>query len=102
MRVVLDTNVFVSAALKDQSLPALAVHIVEDRGVLLKSIATERQLFDVLARPHLAPLIAPASHAWLRKLLAAAETVTITERIAACVIPQTTNFLSWPQTAMPI
>ena len=93
MRVVVDTNVFVSAALKDQSLPALAVHIVEDRGVLLKSIATERQLLDVLARPHLAPLIAPASHAWLRKLLAAAETVTITERIAACRDPTDDKFL---------
>ena len=51
MRVVVDTNVFVSAALKDKSLPALAVHVVEQRGILLKSIATERQLFEVLARP---------------------------------------------------
>ena len=29
MRVVVDTNVFVSAALKDKSLPALAVHVIE-------------------------------------------------------------------------
>src|SRR5260370_33504092 len=84
MRVVVDTNVFVSAALKDQSLPALAVHIVEERDVLLKSLATERQRFDVLARPHFALLIAPATHAWFRDLLAAAETVTITGGITAC------------------
>jgi predicted nucleic acid-binding protein len=51
MRVVVDTNVFVSAALKDKSLPALAVHLVGQRGTLLKSTATERQLFEVLARP---------------------------------------------------
>ena len=93
MRVVVDTNVFVSAALKDQSLPALALHIVEERDVLLKSTATERQLFDVLARPHFAVLIAPATHAWLRKLLAEAETVTITERIAACRDPTDDKFL---------
>ena len=93
MRVVVDTNVFVSAALKDQSLPTLAVHLVEERGVLLKSIATERQLFDVLARPHFALLITPDTHAWLRKLLTEAETVTITERIAACRDPTDDKFL---------
>jgi putative PIN family toxin of toxin-antitoxin system len=93
MRVVLDTNVFVSAALKDQSLPALAVHLVEERCILLKSIATERQLFNVLARPHFALLIAPATHAWLRKLLTEAERVTITERIAACRDPTDDKFL---------
>jgi putative PIN family toxin of toxin-antitoxin system len=93
MRVVLDTNVFVSAALKDHSLPALAVHLVEERGVLLKSTATERQLFNVLARPHFTLLIAPATHAWLRKLLTEAETVTITERIVACRDPTDDKFL---------
>jgi uncharacterized protein len=84
MRVVVDTNVLVSAALKDQSLPALAVHVIEQRGVLLKSAATEQQLFDVLARPYFVSLIAPAAFAWLKKLLAAAEAVTITERVVAC------------------
>ena len=84
MKVVVDTNVLVSAALKDQSLPALAVHVVEQRGVLLKSTATEQQLFEVLVRPYLAALIAPAAQPWLRKLLDRAEAVTITERVIAC------------------
>ena len=93
MRVVVDTNVFVSAALKDKSLPALAVHMVEQRGTLLKSIATERQLFEVLARPYFVPLLAPDTHDWLKKLLAAAETVAITEHIAACRDPTDDKFL---------
>lgn len=84
MRVVVDTNVLVSAALKDQSLPALTVHVIEQRGVLLKSTATEQQLFDVLARPYFVSLIAPAAHAWLKKLMDVAEVVTITERVVAC------------------
>jgi len=84
MRVVVDTNVFVSAALKDKSLPALSVRIVEQRGILLKSEATERQLFDVLARPYLAPLVVPSTLDWLRKLLARAESVSIAETIKAC------------------
>src|SRR3954447_10653932 len=64
MRVVVDTNVFVSAALKDKSFPALALHIIEQRGTLLKSTATEGQLFAVLARPQLAALVDPAAGGW--------------------------------------
>jgi uncharacterized protein len=93
MRAVVDTNVLVSAVLKDQSLPALAAHVIEQRGVLLKSTATEQQLFDVLARPYFVSLIAPAAHDWLKRLLAAAEAVTITERIAACRDPTDDKFL---------
>ena len=91
MRVVIDTNVFVSAALKQTSTPALAVRAVEQQRALLKSAATERQLFEVLARPYLAPLISPVAAAWSRKLLASAE--TITERIAACRDPTDDKFL---------
>jgi len=85
-------NVLVSAILKDQSLPPLAMHIIEHRGVLLRSAATERQLFDVLARPYFVPLIAPAAYAWLKRLLAA-EAVTIAERIVACRDPRDDKFL---------
>ena len=48
MRVVIDTNVLVSVALKDTSLPATAVRLVERKGCMLKSIVTERQLLDVI------------------------------------------------------
>jgi predicted nucleic acid-binding protein len=64
MRVVLDTNVFVSAALKQKSTPALAAHLVEERGTLLKSRATEQQLFEVIARPTFATLIDPDTRSW--------------------------------------
>jgi uncharacterized protein len=93
MRIVVDTNVFVSAALKDKSLPALAVHLVGQRGTLLKSTATERQLFEVLTRPYLASLISPATHDWLKKILATAEAVNIVERISACRDPTDDKFL---------
>lgn len=61
--------------------------------VLLKSTATERQLFDVLARPYFVSVIAPDAHAWLTSLLARAEAVTITERITACRDPTDDKFL---------
>lgn len=71
----------------------MAVRLVGEGHVLLKSVATERQFFEVMARPYLAPLIAPAALAWLSRLLAAAETVTIAERIAACRDPTDDKFL---------
>ena len=93
MRVVLDTNVLVSASLKQQSMPGLAALVVERRGGLLKSLATEEQLFEVVARPYFTSLIDPETQAWLRKLMGAAELVTITERITACRDPTDDKFL---------
>jgi uncharacterized protein len=93
MRVVVDTNVLVSAALKQQSMPGMAVLLVERRGGLLKSLATEQQQFEVVARPRLASLIDPETQAWLKKLMAAAELATITDHIAACRDPTDDKFL---------
>jgi putative PIN family toxin of toxin-antitoxin system len=92
MRVVLDTNVLVSAALKQQSTPGMAVLLVERHHVLLKSPATERQLFAV-ARPSFISLISADTRAWLTKLMTGAELVTIAERIAECRDPIDDKFL---------
>jgi uncharacterized protein len=93
MRVVVDTNVFVSAALSAKSMPALAVYLVERRGILLKSTATEQEILQVVARPHLASLIAPSFLLWLSRILGAAELVTITERVTECRDPKDNKFL---------
>jgi uncharacterized protein len=93
MRVVLDTNVLVSAALKRQSTPGATAHIIERYHDLLKSLATEQQLFEVAARPHFAATLPDDTQAWLRALMAAAELVEITERIVACRDPTDDKFL---------
>jgi uncharacterized protein len=48
---------------------------------------------DVLRRPHLAAVTIPLFRDGLAKMLAAAELVTITERIAACRDPRDDKFL---------
>jgi putative PIN family toxin of toxin-antitoxin system len=93
MRVVVDTNVFVSAALKEGSPPGTAAHLAAASHVLLKSTVTEQELFVTLSRPRLASLIPPRFQEWLREVLAAAELVAITERIAACRDPKDDKFL---------
>jgi putative PIN family toxin of toxin-antitoxin system len=91
MRIVVDTNVFISAALKDRSPPYEAVHLAAERDLLLKSSTTEQELLITLARP--LPLIPEHFLVWLDEVLTAAELVPITERIAACRDPKDDKFL---------
>jgi putative PIN family toxin of toxin-antitoxin system len=93
MRVVVDTNVFVSAALKNPSQPALALRLAARHGVILKSASTEAQLLQVLGRPRLAPFLSSKSVAWISQLLAGATPVTITEQITVCRDPTDDKFL---------
>jgi len=93
MRVVVDTNIFVSAALKQGSLPGIALHQAAQHYILLKSATTEAQLFEVIARPYLAPLIRPETRSWITQLMASAEPVTIVERVTACRDPTDDKFL---------
>jgi uncharacterized protein len=93
MRVVLDTNVLISAGLKQKSMPGMAALVVQRRGGLLKSAATEEELFAVMDRPYLAALIDPETRDWLKKMMAAAELVEIDERINACRDPADDKFL---------
>jgi putative PIN family toxin of toxin-antitoxin system len=93
MRIVLDTNVFVSAVLKVNSLPFLVVRWIDEHGGLLKSAVTEQEILNVLARPHISAVTIPSFREDLAKLLARAELIAITERIAACRDPTDDKFL---------
>jgi putative PIN family toxin of toxin-antitoxin system len=64
-----------------------------EHGGLLKSAATEKQLLDVLARPHIAAVATVSFRENIAVLLAAAEPVEIVERIAACRDPTDDKFL---------
>ena len=93
MRVVVDTNVFVSAALKESSWPAITIRWVDQYGVLLKSVETEWEIMQVLKRPRLAPKILPLFTDNLSRMFEAAELVTITDRITVCRDPKDDKFL---------
>jgi uncharacterized protein len=93
MRVVIDTGVLISAAIKAQTLPSIAVYRAVQRDVVLKSDMTEAELREVIARPYLARLIAPTARVRLMDLMASAELVPVTERIAACRDPKDDKFL---------
>jgi putative PIN family toxin of toxin-antitoxin system len=93
MRLVVDTNVFISAALKANSVPFLVVRWIDRHGGLLKSVATENELLEVLQRPQIAALTIPGFREGVGRMLAVAELVTIAERIAVCRDPKDDKFL---------
>jgi len=93
MKIVVDTNVFISAAFKELSWPGMVVRWVDKFGGLLKTPATEREVFEVVQRPRIAENTVPLFAARLRRIFAGAELVTITERVAACRDPKDDKFL---------
>ena len=52
MRIVLDTNILISATLKADSIPAAAVRQVCSEHVLLTSAATQQETRRVLSKPY--------------------------------------------------
>jgi len=93
MRLVVDTNVFVSAALKGSSWPGAVIRWLDRFGGLLKSTVTEAQVIDVLQRPHFASKLPPFYLGDVRRILAAAELVAIVERVIECRDPTDDKFL---------
>jgi putative PIN family toxin of toxin-antitoxin system len=93
MRVVVDTNVFISAVLKEYSTPRTAIVRIAASGVLLKSPATEEELYSVMARPRIRRAVSEVARTWLNRVLSAAEEILITERITACRDPKDDKFL---------
>ena len=75
MRLVVDTNVFIRAALKANSLPFLVFRWIERHDGLLKSVATKNELLEVLQRPQIAALMIPGFREGVGRMMAAAELV---------------------------
>ena len=93
MRLVVDTNVFVSAALKDSSWPGNTVRWIGRYGGLLMTPIIEQEVMAVLQRPRIGPKLAPFFLAELRRVFAVAELVPITETVAVCRDPDDDKFL---------
>jgi putative PIN family toxin of toxin-antitoxin system len=93
MRIVVDTNVFISALLKDYSIPRNTIARAAAAGALLRSYETDNELRSVIARPHIRRAITATARTWPDGVLAAAEVVQIRERIAACRDPKDDKFL---------
>jgi putative PIN family toxin of toxin-antitoxin system len=93
MRLVVDTNVFISAGFKETSWPGTVVRWLDRFGGLLKTPLTEQEVFEVLRRPRIANATVPLFANRLRRIFDAAETVTITEHVTGYRDPKDDKFL---------
>jgi putative PIN family toxin of toxin-antitoxin system len=93
MRIVVDTNIFVSAALKESSWPGELVRWLDGHDGLLKSTVTEAQVLEVLQRSYFVPRVSQSFVDGVRRIFSKAELVTITGRIAVCRDPTDDRFL---------
>ena len=94
IRVVVDTNVLVSAVLLPRSMPRRAFDRILDHGSLLISIATVTELNDVLRRPRFDPYIHPDERLrFLATLVRNGELVEVTESVTDCRDPKDNKFL---------
>ncbi|MEP0547938.1 MAG: putative toxin-antitoxin system toxin component, PIN family [Rhodothermales bacterium] len=93
LRVVLDTNVPVSALLTPGGKPQRAVDLVARQGLLLFSEATYDELIEVLARPRLRKFLPAESAAgFAQRVVTVASRVVPNESIQACRDPRDDSF----------
>lgn len=94
VRVVLDTNVTVSAALLPRSTPRQAFDYILQRGTPLISVATVAELNDVLRRPRFNRyLIEEERLEFLAAVLKESELVEVTVALSVCRDPKDDKFL---------
>lgn len=94
LRLVLDTNVLVSALLLPGSTATQAVHRAFARGHVLVSVATVDELTNVLRRPRFDRYIDEADRsAFLTTFIRDTVPVVVSEQIAACRDPKDDKFL---------
>ncbi len=93
-RIVVDTNVFVSAILLPDSIPRRAVSRVLESGVLLLSDATMAEVVEVLSRRKLDGYVSKKERDnFLRQLACTAEFIPVIQRVRECRDPKDDKFL---------
>ncbi len=94
VRVVVDTNIYVSRYLRPHSVPGKVVEKVFSDMTPLTSIETWRELREVLHRPKFGRFIQPDSlEMFLRRVFEISEKVPILTPIRACRDPRDDKFL---------
>jgi putative PIN family toxin of toxin-antitoxin system len=93
-RIVIDTNVFVSAIVVSGSLPSQAVDKALDTGILIFSEVTMGELAEVLLRPKFNRYVGAERRAsFLELLTSVAEFVPIIRLVRECPDPKDDKFL---------
>jgi putative PIN family toxin of toxin-antitoxin system len=94
MRLVVDTNLWVSYLLKPNSLIAPQIEIIQREETLLYSRATLEELSEVLSRAKFAKYVDREDvHTFIMAFIETGEHVTVSREIRACRDPRDDKFL---------
>lgn len=94
LRIVLDTNVLVSAALRPRGTPGRCLQIATATGMALLSRETAEEFAEVLLRDKFDRYVSVRDReSFLRAFIEKAEVVEMTETIEACRDPKDDKFL---------
>lgn len=94
MRAVVDTNVLISACLKVESSPRYTIRWIQQRGIFLKSQATEAEFHLTLMKPKLAKLLRDFGFVeHLKAVMRDAQLVSVIGDLHLCRDPDDDKFL---------
>jgi len=94
IRVVVDTNTFVSAAIFDRSVPRQVINRVKSLGIILTSTQVSEELYSVFSREKFDKYLSRIERAqFLLSVLNEVESVKTTTHISDCRDPRDNKFL---------
>ena len=93
MRIVVDTNVLISAIISTDSVPALAVDLVFRHHKFLSSLDTQDELQRVLNKPRFSRYLTTRAKDWFTMIRTEADFIVITDHVIACRDPKDDKFL---------
>lgn len=93
MRIVVDTNVLISAIINTNSVPAQAVDRAFRDHVLLSSPETRDEIERVINKPRLRRFCTPQALAWFKALMDETQRIVISQTVTACRDPMDDKFL---------
>jgi putative PIN family toxin of toxin-antitoxin system len=94
IRVIVDTNTFVSAAIFDSSVPRQVINKVKSIGIILISPQTTEELYSVFSREKFNKYLTRSERAqFLQSVLDEVESVVTTSHITDCRDPRDNKFL---------
>lgn len=94
IRIVVDTNTFVSAAIFDSSVPRQVINRVKSLGIILTSTQVSEELYSVFSREKFDKYLSRIERTqFLLSVLNEVESVKITSHITNCRDPRDNKFL---------